>query len=535
MEIVSFAQIGYDGEIVKVEADLRRGIPAIDVVGLPDGAVRESRERMRAAIRNSGLEFPRERILLNLSPASLKKEGSAFDLPIALAVLGSAEGLVGNQNGEGQVMVLGELELSGTVRAVPGVLAAVAAGSREGIRRFIVPSGNEAEARLVREARVSAVGTLLEAIAILRSLGTGGSMPEGEDDDRPEFADAPEGSFGGRGQGSFNKKPQWQFPEPGDAPGYEDIRGQRALVRALQIAAAGGHNLIVYGPPGCGKTMALRRFTTLLPDLNVNTALEVTRIHSIADMLPRNGPALLHRPPFREPHPNASLEGLIGGGTRSKPGEISLAHGGALFLDEAAHFRASALQALRSPLESGEVTLSRAGRAVTFPSRFQLLVAVNPCPCGNAGAPGRVCTCMPEAVERYWKRLTAPLLDRIDLRVEVRPPAGEELSGTAIHSTAKLREGIKRAKETQWERNGGVPNAWLNPERLAESARLTAEARKDFAEAMRRESLSGRGGHALLRVARTIADLEGSPAVEREHLTEAVGYRKWGIAVPDFL
>lgn len=526
MEIVSFARRGYDGELVKVEADLRRGIPAIDIVGLPDGAVREARERMRAAIRNSGLEFPRERILLNLCPASLRKEGSAFDLPIALAVLCASEGLLGSGR---KVMVTGELELSGRVRPVSGVLAAVSAGISEGITRFIVPLGNREEAELAASGRVRAVETLAEAMGVIREAETEAvaEIPAGT-------AAGRETAAGGEKTGQGRAEPL-RFPPYEESQGFEAVRGQDALVRALQIAAAGGHNLIVYGPPGCGKTMALRRFPSLLPDLDRKTALEVTRIHSIADLLGRDSPALMTRPPFREPHPNASLEGMTGGGARSIPGEISLAHGGVLFLDEAPQFRTTALQALRSPLESGEVTLSRAGRSVTFPSRFQLLLAANPCPCGNAGAPGRVCTCMSDAVERHWMRLTAPLLDRVDLRVEVRPPEAESLTGGAKHSTAKLRDGIERARRKQTERGQERANARLSGEALLRAAVLSPEARRVFSRAMEADSLSGRGGHALLRVARSVADISGEEVIAEDHLREAAGFRKWGIGVPDFL
>lgn len=542
MEIFGFAQFGYEGELVKVEADLRRGIPAVDVVGLPDGAIRESRERMRAAIRNSGLEFPKERILLNLCPAGLKKEGSSFDLPIALSVLGSAEGLTAC---EGQVMVLGELELSGTVRPVPGTLAAVSCGVKAGITHFLVPAGNYAEAALVPKARIQGVESLAQAVGMLRTLAANGTDRENQTDagdkadtniDVDDRADADD-CAASRDEIDFDSRPRFplRFPDLGDLPGFEDIRGQRALVRALQIAAAGGHHLIAYGPPGCGKTMTLRRFPALLPNLGPETALEATRIHGIAETLSREGPALITRPPFREPHPNASLEGLIGGGLRCSPGEISLAHGGTLFLDEAALFRASALQALRSPIESGTVTLSRAGKNMTFPSRFQLLMAINPCPCGNAGAPGRVCTCMPDSVNRYWKRMTAPLLDRIDLRIEVRPPEGSELAGPPIHSTAELRIAVARARVMQRERNQEGLNGSLVPEALMRSASLSLKAHELFRAIMADERLSGRGGHGILRVARTIADMEGSKIIEAEHLQEASGFRKWGIAVPDFL
>jgi len=550
MEIVSFAQYGFEGETIKVEADLRRGIPAIDIVGLPDGAVREARERMRAAIRNSGLEFPKERILLNLSPADLKKEGSAFDLPIALAVLGAAEDTGSTPDGS-KVMILGELELSGRVRPVKGILAAISGGISAGIRHFIVPEGNLAEARIRKDVSIAGAATLVEAVAAYRKLtgkvGAGYEFNNGHtlgDFGASTEPIARDISFdpGVYDPGAFSEPP---------APGFEDIRGQGELVRALEIAAAGGHHLIAYGPPGCGKTLALRRFPAILPDMDGETAVTLTRIHSIAGILPEAG-RLLVRPPFREPHQNASMEGIIGGGRLCAPGEISLAHGGTLFLDEAALFRESALQALRTPLETGTVTVSRAGRAGTFPARFQLLMAVNPCPCGNFGKEGSICTCPPESVEKYWKKLTAPLLDRIDLRIAVAEPEPSALASEPTVSTEKLRQSIARARRIQWERNAragnmragssgtGNPGAgWLNAhmdaEKTAELCVLTDAVRRLFVHCMETARLSGRAGHGILRTARTIADLAGESQIGEAHLLEAMRLRRWNGLVPDFL
>lgn len=575
MEIVSFAQCGYEGEIVKIEADLRRGIPAIDIVGLPDGAIREARERMRAAIRNSGLEFPRERILINLSPASLKKEGSGFDLPIALAVLLAAPGSAAADNSPEsmtdcvqhirRIMVLGELELSGTVRAVRGILPAVSKGLREGIRDFIVPEENKREASILRGVRVIGVGTLQEALHRLLALG-----------DEYAYGKFEPGEPSG---GMPNDSQDIVWPADDGSAGLEDVRGQTRLVRALEIAAAGGHNLIAYGPPGCGKTLALRRFPSLLPNLDRETAITVTRIYSLAGMTGPastttvSGPAgiygtnhiespagmqevLARRPPFREPHQSASLEGMTGGGKNCRPGEISLAHGGVLFLDEAAQFRSSVLQALRTPLETGSVTVSRAGRTDTFPARFQLMMTVNPCPCGNFGSGGKVCTCAPDMIERYWKRMTAPLLDRMDLRVGLEEPDAESLAREPEVSTGKLRERIARARRTQKERNGkacadketaeggtesaGIPetsclNAHLAPGTIGETCALDSGASKAFKKGMDKAGLSGRGGHGILKTARTIADLEGSAAICEAHIEEAISLRQWNSLLPTFL
>ena len=562
MEIVSFARRGYAGELVKVEADLRRGIPSVDIVGLPDGAVREARERVRAAIRNSGLEYPRERILINLSPASLKKEGSSFDLAIALAVLAAATGLT-HRGIPARVMVLGELELSGTVRAVSGILAAVSRGIEEGIREFIVPEGNKAEAAIRREGSLFAVSRLEDAMEALEALAASAGTR-----DAPPLTGAP-GMIGTPGtfvapeseRGSRETPIRQEFSvrwsptagnaipgahppraEPETGTGYEEVRGQVRLVRALQIAAAGGHHLIAYGPPGAGKTLALKRFPALLPELGEETAIAVTRIHGITGA--QSGMAgpdgLITRPPFREPHQNTSLEGMIGGGRFCGPGEISLAHGGALFLDEATQFRTSVLQALRTPHETGSVTVSRAGITGTFPARFQLLAAINPCPCGNFGAEGRICTCDPIIIERYWKKLTAPLLDRIDLRVQVGLPEAEAIAETdaqGAFSTASLREGIARARAMQWKRNGAadILNAALTPEAIATHCALAPELTRLFVAGLKKARISGRGAHGALKVARTIADMEGSPRIEREHLFEAIQLRRWSIGVPDFL
>jgi magnesium chelatase family protein len=513
---------------------------------------------MRAAIRNSGLEFPRERILINLSPADLKKEGSSFDLPIALAVLLASENA---EPGGNRIMVLGELELSGTVRGVKGVLSAVSRGLENGIRWYIVPEANRKEAEIRTEANVIGVPNLSTAINLIKTIrmtdadacqlsiaGTG-SLPI---TDECPLSNANTGSLPIANTRAVNTRysATWSdSPRLPDDEGYEDLRGQDRLVRALQIAAAGGHHLIAYGPPGCGKTLALRRFPLLLPDLDEETAVTVTRIYSIAGLIKGDGSdagkeALFRRPPFREPHPNASLEGIAGGGKNCRPGEISLAHGGVLFLDEATQFRSSVLQSLRSPLETGSVTVSRAGRTDTFPSRFQLLMAVNPCPCGNYGTAGRICTCTSEMIEQYWKKMTAPLLDRIDLRVDLQSPSAEEINGGQTYTTATLREEIARAREIQNARNktGSTEKkgeSWLNAhigsgdiERLC---MLEGRVGRIFEKSMQAARLSGRGAHGILKTARTIADLEAAEKIGEDHILEAVQFRRWKGAVPDFL
>ncbi|MGI0510234.1 ATP-binding protein [Treponema denticola] len=564
MEILSFSSFGYEGELIKVEADLRRGLPVIDIVGLPGSAVKEARDRMRAAIRNSGLEFPVSRILINLSPADQKKEGSGFDLPIAIAVLTAKEAekksaevkakaqtiIPQDEDREKEsVMIMGELELSGRVRPVRGLIGAISAARSQGIKYFIVPKENEAEALIEDGINVFGVSDLIEALEFFYQIENGkfNTKPKGlKKENSPDTGTAPLFVWSDTEEPedfNFEKDSKKEF---GLVKGFEDIRGQDGLIRALEIAAAGGHNLIAYGPPGCGKTLSLSRFPLLLPDMDEKTAMETTRIYSIAGLLPQSSPRLLKRPPFRMPSQNASMEGIIGGAGKCMPGEVSLAHGGVLFLDEAAQFKASVLQSLRAPLETGSVTLSRAGRSSTFPARFQLLLAINPCPCGNFGSPGKVCTCPPYEIEKYWKKLTAPLLDRIDIRVPVMPPKPENILAEAKYSTQTMREKIKNARLIQWERltfvnkekkmqNIIYENAKLSPQETAEVCKMSGEAERFFSVIVNSKKLSGRGSHALLKISRTIADIESSDNISLAHIEEAAALRQWIKYLPDFL
>ena len=575
MTIMSFASFGYEGEIIKVEADLRRGLPIVDIVGLPGSAVKEARERMRAAIGNSDLPFPQERILINLSPADQKKEGSGFDLPIALAVLQAGCAL------DMPVMVIGELELSGRVRPVRGVLGALISGAAAGIEYFIVPKENEAEARIQQGVRIYGVETLREALECLYTIEAELRTAK----DRESNTDGKDGGLPAQNTiehtgNSISTAASWSEPSQADAAAntgtggfFEEVYGQSELVRALHIAAAGGHSVLAYGPPGCGKTLSMQRFSSLLPDLDPKTAEEVTHIYSIAGLLP-NVPGhdvRIKRPPFRMPHPNASLEGMIGGAGKCMPGEISLAHGGTLFVDEAVQFKQTVLQTLRAPLETGTVTLSRAGRASTFPARFQLLMALNSCPCGNLGADGKVCTCMPAVVEQYWKKLTAPLIDRIDLRIPVFPPQSYELPEKPCYNTADLRKRIAAADTMQRERYAAylreglnsraaversvhkktdsvIPtytaqsaaqlsykNVHLTPSALSALCPLTGEAERIFTHNAEKRELSGRGSHAVLKIARTIADLAHEDIIAAAHIEEAIRLREWSSFLPFFM
>jgi magnesium chelatase family protein len=500
-QVTSGAVLGVDAYLVQVEVDLATGLPGMSVVGLPESAVREGRERVGAALQNSGWPIPPRKVTINLAPADIRKDGSAFDLPIAVGLL-AASGVLPAERLAGTCFV-GELGLDGELRPVRGVLPLAMRCAAEGVPRLVVPAANGAEGAVVESLEVAQARTLAEVLAQLR---------EGKPLPRASFHpcdDAPAAA--------------------GADLDLADVRGQGHARRALEVAAAGGHNLLFIGPPGSGKSMLARRLPGILPPLSRPEALEVTKIHSVAGRL-RPGASVVRARPFRAPHHSISDAGLVGGGPLPRPGEASLAHHGVLFLDELPEFRRSALEALRQPLEDGAVLIGRARVALGYPARFMLVAAMNPCPCGFHGAGEARCTCTATMVERYRARISGPLLDRIDLHVEVPPLADTELLGAAEgESTAAVRARVVEARERQLarfrDRPGVFANAHMGPRELREHCRPDRAGEDLLRGAIRRLGLSARAYHRVLRLARTIADLEGAERLAAAHIAEAIQYR----------
>jgi len=508
VDIYAHEPLGFDGILVHVEADIRSGIPAVEIVGLASAAVREARERARIAMRNAGFAFPQDRILVNLSPADLPKEGAAYDLPIALKILAKSGQIADLPF---RVLAMGELTLEGEIKPARGILPAVRSAADHGIKVCILPHENAGEARIVSSAQVWPLRHLSEARQVFMALERGEVPQKGE-----------------KAAAACASDPIQDF---------SDFRGDDRLMRALVVAAAGGHNMFLAGPPGAGKTMAAHRFPSILPELDTDEALDTASLYSLWG---KTQAELMRRPPFRAPHHSASLEGMLGGSRPLRPGEVSLAHHGVLFLDECPEFHRDVLQALREPVEYGYVDIVRAGRVIRFPSDFQLIMAANPCPCGNLGMPGKTCLCSPEEIRRYWKKLGGALLDRIDMRIAVTPPEPSRLIGASAVSSAVLRERVLSARlqqrarlqarltKSRAERGKLHTNARIPPALIPDFCAVRGAAEKLFLSGMAGYGLSARAGHSILRVARTIADLDTRTEIGESAIEEAMEYRQFG-------
>ena len=499
--VLSSAMLGIDAYIVKVEVDVAGGMPSFSTVGLPDNAIKESRDRVTAAIKNSGFYFPPTRITANLAPADIRKAGSAFDLPIAIGVM-AATNQVDLSRLE-NVIILGELALDGSIRGIQGALPIAIAAKENGTQNLILPAENAKEAAIVEEINVYPAASLTEAAAFLNS--------DKEIPPEPHTL----------GTNGHSEHPEAHLD-------LLDVKGQEHVKRAIEVAAAGGHNLIMIGPPGSGKTMIAKRIPSILPKLSMDESLETTKIQSIIGILPSDTPLVVMRP-YRSPHHTISDAGLIGGGAVPRPGEVSLAHNGVLFLDELPEFRRNVLEVMRQPLEDRQVTISRASASLTYPANFMLVAAMNPCPCGFFSDPTRDCKCSPTQIQNYVSRISGPLLDRIDIQVEVPAVKYAELANeTTGEPSAHVRERVEKARHVQQQRFADTvihANANMESKQIREYCKIDSQAQELLRVAINQLGLSARAYDRILKVGRTIADLDGNPHIEAVHVSEAIQYR----------